>query len=76
VWRRGTQVQRVSSLERRKEVASGRRGSMCGYTTKGIEKGVEEESGTCLMTKGTGALWKGHSRRGMPVKSWGGIQRK
>jgi len=76
VWRRGTQVQRVSSLERRKEVASGRRGSMCDYTTKGIEKGVEEESSICLMTKGTGALWKGHSRRGMPVKSWGGIQRK
>jgi len=76
VWRRGTQVQRVSSLERRKEVASGRRGGMCGHATKGVGKGVEEKSGTCLMTKGTGALWKGYSRQGMPVKSWGGIQRK
>jgi len=56
VWRRGTQVQRVSSLERRKEVASGRRGGMCGHATKGAGKGVEEKSGTCLMTKGTGAL--------------------
>ena len=55
-------MQRVSSLERRKEVASGRRGGMCGHATKGVEKGVEEKSGTCLMTKGTGALWKGHSR--------------
>jgi len=62
VWRRGTQVQRVSSLERRKEVASGRRGGICGHATKGAGKEVEEKSGTCLMTKGTGALWKGHSR--------------
>jgi len=58
----GTQVQRVFSLERRKEVASGRRGGMCSHATKGAEKGVEEESGTCLTTKGTRALWKGHSR--------------
>jgi len=58
----GTQVQRVFSLERRKEVASGRRGGMCGHATKGAEKGVEEESSTCLTTKGTRALWKGHSR--------------
>jgi len=62
VWKRGTQVQRVSSLERKKEVVSGRRGGICGHTTKGIGKGVEEESGICLTTKGTGALWKGHSR--------------
>jgi len=62
VWKRGTQVQRVSSLERKKEVVSGRRDGICGHTTKGIGKGVEEESGTCLTTKGTGALWKGHSR--------------
>jgi len=62
VWKRGTQVQRVSSLERRKEVVSGRRGGIYGHATKGIGKGVEEESGTCLTTKGTGALWKGHFR--------------
>ena len=62
-------MQRVSSLERRKEVASGRRGSMCGHATKGAGKEVEEESGTYLMTKGTGALWKGHSRRGMSVRA-------
>jgi len=49
-------VQRISSLERRKEVASGRRGSACGHATKGTAKGVEEESGTCPMTKSTGAL--------------------
>jgi len=62
VWREGTQVQRVSSLERRKEVTSGRRGGMCGHTTKGIAKGVEEKSGTCPTTKSAGVLWRGHSR--------------
>jgi len=49
-------VQRVSSLERRKEVASGRRDSACGHTTKGIVKEVEEESGICPMTKSAEAL--------------------
>ena len=62
-------MQRVFSLERRKEVAGGRRGSMCGHATKGAGKGVEEKSGICLITKGTGALWKGHSRQGMPVRA-------
>jgi len=52
----------MSSLERRKEVVSGRRGSVCGYTTKGIAKRVEEESGIHSMTKSTGVLWRGHSR--------------
>jgi len=56
VWRKGTQVQRVSSLERRKEVASGRRDGMCGHATKGTAKRVEEKSGGCPMTKSTGAL--------------------
>jgi len=41
---------------------SGRRGGIYGHATKGIGKEVEEESGTCLTTKGTGALWKGYSR--------------
>jgi len=56
VWRKGTQVQKVSSLERRKEVTSGRRGSVCGHATKGVAKRVEEKSSTHPMTKGTGAL--------------------
>ena len=43
-------------MERRKEVASGRRGSMCGHATKGTAKRVEEESGTCPMMKSAGAL--------------------
>jgi len=62
VWREGTQVQRVSFLERRKEVMSGRRGSICSHTTKGTAKRVEEESGAHPMTKSTGVLWRGHSR--------------
>ena len=49
-------MQRVSSLERRKEVASGRRGGACGHAIKDTAKGVEEESGACSMTKSTGAL--------------------
>jgi len=69
VWRRGTQVQRVSSLERKKEVVSGRRGGMYGHATKGTGKRVEEESSTCLTTKDIGALWKRHSRRDMPVRA-------
>ena len=52
----------MSSLERRKEVVSGRRGSVCGYTTKGIAKRVEEEPGTYPMIKSTGALWREHPR--------------
>jgi len=56
VWREGTQVQRVSSLERRKEVMSGRRDGMCGHVTKGIAKGVEEKSGVRPTMKSTGAL--------------------
>jgi len=62
VWREGTQVQRVSSLETRKEVVSGRRDGTCGHTTKGAAKRVKEESCTHPMTKSTGALWKEHSR--------------
>jgi len=49
-------VQRVSSLERRKEVVSGRRGSVCGHATKDTTKRMEEESGTCPMTKSIGTL--------------------
>ena len=49
-------------MKRRKEVASGRRGGMYGHATKGVGKGVEEESSICFTTKGTGALWKEHSR--------------
>ena len=62
-------MQRVSSLERRKEVASGRRGSACGYATKGIAKRVEEESGARPMIEGAGVLWRGHPRQGMPVRA-------
>jgi len=62
VWKKGTQVQRVSSLERRKEVASGRRDSVYGHAIKGTAKRVEEEFSTRPMTKSTGALWRGHSR--------------
>ena len=43
-------------MERRKEVMSGRRGSVCGHATKGTAKRVEEESSACPMTEGTGAL--------------------
>ena len=60
-------MQSVPSLERRKEVASGKRGSACGHATKGIAKGVEEEFSICPTTKGAGALWRGHSRGGMPA---------
>ena len=49
-------MQRVSSLERRKEVASGRRDSTYGHTTKGTAKEVEEESGVHPITKSAGAL--------------------
>ena len=59
----------MSSLERRKEVTSRRGGNTCGHTTKGVAKGMEEESGTRSMTKDTGVLWKGHSRQGMPVRA-------
>jgi len=33
-----------------------RENGVCGKTIRDTAKGVEEESGTCLMTKGTGAL--------------------
>jgi len=49
-------VQRVFSLERKKKVASGRRGGACGHAIKGTAKGVEEESGAYPMTESTGAL--------------------
>ena len=62
-------MQRVSSLERRKEVASGGKGGTCGHATKRIAKGVEEKSGTHSTTKSTGTLWRGHSRRDMPVRA-------
>ena len=61
-------MQRMSSLERRKEVVSGRRGGMCGRATKDAARRVEEESGICLTTKGAGALWGGYSRWGIPVR--------
>ena len=48
-------------MGRGKEDVSSRGGSMCSYATKGAAKGMEEEFGTCLMTKGTGVLWEGHS---------------
>jgi len=44
-----------------KEKTSRRESGACSYATKGIARGVEEESGTCFMTKGTRALWRGHS---------------
>jgi len=34
---------------------------MCGYATKGIAKKVEEKPRVCLMTKGIGILWRGHT---------------
>ena len=55
-------MQRVFPLERKKEVASGRRGGTYGHTTKGVAKRVKEESGACLMMKSARALWRGHSR--------------
>jgi len=54
-------------LGRKKEVASGRRGGTCGHAIKGTAKGVEEKSSTCPTMEGTGALWRGHSRWGMPA---------
>jgi len=59
----------VSSLKRRKEIMGGRGGSACGYVTKDTAKGVEEKSSTCPITKGTGALWRRHSRQGIPVRA-------
>jgi len=58
----------VSYLERRKEVTSGGKGGACGHTTKSVAKRVEEKSGACPMTKSTETLWRGHSRRGIPVR--------
>ena len=49
-------MQRVSSLGKRKEGVSSRGGSICGHATKGTAKGMEEESSTCLTTKGARAL--------------------
>jgi len=54
-------------LERREEVASGKRGSACDHAMKGAARRMEEESSACLMTKSAGALRRGHSRGGMPV---------
>ena len=62
-------MQSVSSLERRKEVVSGRRGSACGHATKGAAKRVEEESGTHPMMEGAGVLWRGRPRQGIPVRA-------
>jgi len=62
VWREGTQVQRVSSLKRRKEVVSGRRGGAYGHAIKGTAKRMEEKSSAHPTTKSTGALQRGHSR--------------
>ena len=58
----------MSYLKGRKEVASGRKGSIYGHATKSTEKRVEEKSGAHPMTKSAGTLWRGHSRRGMPVR--------
>jgi len=60
VWKGRTQVQRVSPLERRKEVASSGRGGACGQATKGVAKGIEEESGARPTTEGAEALWRGY----------------
>jgi len=49
-------------LKRKKEVASGRRDSACGHTTKGAAKRVEEKFGA-------EALWRGHPRQGVPVRA-------
>ena len=49
-------------MERRKEVASGRKDGMYSHATKGTAKRVEEKSGIHPMTKSTGALWRRHSR--------------
>ena len=57
------------SLEKRKEVANGRRGSVCGHATKGAAKRVEEESGTHPMMEGAGVLWRGRPRQGIPVRA-------
>jgi len=46
----------VSSLERRKEVVSSKRGGACGHATKGTAKRIEEKSGACPMIEDTGAL--------------------
>jgi len=51
----------VFSLGKGKEDASSRGGSMCGHAIKGTAKEMEEESGTCLTTKSTGALWEEYS---------------
>ena len=55
-------MQRVSSLKRRKEVVSGRRGGAYGHAIKGTAKRMEEESSAHPTTKSTGALQRGHSR--------------
>jgi len=47
-------------LERRKEVASSGRGGACGQATKGVAKGIEEESGARPTTEGAEALWRGY----------------
>jgi len=52
----------VSYLERRKEVASGGKGSTCGHATKSTAKRVEEKSSACATTKSAGTLRRGHSR--------------
>ena len=62
-------MQRVSSLKRRKEVASGRRGSVCDHATKGVTKRVKEEYGVHSTIEGTGALWRGCSRQDVPVRA-------
>ena len=56
-------------MERRKEVMSGRRGSVCGHATKGTAKRVKEKSSTHPTTEGAGALWRECPRQGMPVRA-------
>jgi len=43
-------------MTKRRKGETSTRSSTCGETIRGIEKGVEEKSSICLMTKGVGTL--------------------
>jgi len=62
VWRKRTQVQKVFSLEDRKEDVSNRKSSACDHAIRGAAKEIEEKSSMCPMTKSIGVLWREHSR--------------
>ena len=47
-------------MKKRKGVVSSRRGGACGQATKGVAKGIEEESGARPTTEGAEALWRGY----------------